>query len=175
MPTIQYRMDTTGTLADLGITSINTNGTNTGPQAGQLIANNRVALSTTFTQNGTAHTVGAIDLEANNFFTEFPPEVVDEAGNPVAITAQAQALPQMNGSGMVRNMRAPRTSCERRADINSVAGHAHKPGLVATFKGQKCHFERLQRSLRAPIQLSENLIFSFEKLGHFYFSGSHAC
>jgi hypothetical protein len=28
--------------------------------------------------------VGAIDLETNNFFTEFPPEVVDEAGNPVA-------------------------------------------------------------------------------------------
>jgi hypothetical protein len=51
-------------------------------------------------------TVGAIDLETNNFFTEFPPEVVDEAGNPVAITTQAQALPQMNGSGMVRNMRA---------------------------------------------------------------------
>ena len=94
------------TLADLGITSISTTGTSTGPQAGQLINNNRVALSTTFTQNGTAHTVGAIDLEANNFFTEFPPQVVDDSGNPVAITAQAQALPQMNGSGMVRNMRA---------------------------------------------------------------------
>ena len=47
------------TLADLGITSIATNGTTTGPQAGQLIANNRVALSSTFTQNGTTHTVGA--------------------------------------------------------------------------------------------------------------------
>lgn len=50
-------------------------------------------------------TVGAIDLEANGFFSEIPPEVVDEAGNPVTITAEAAELPQMNGSGMVRNLR----------------------------------------------------------------------
>ena len=94
------------TLDQLNITSINTNGTATGPQAGQLINNNRVALSTTFTQNGQTRTVGAIDLEANSFFTQFPTEVVDTTGNPVAITAQAQGLPQMNGAGMVRDMRA---------------------------------------------------------------------
>ncbi len=82
------------------------NGSTTGPQAGQVINNNSVALSATYTRNGVTRTVGAIDLEANNFFTEFPPEVIDEAGNPVPITAQAQALPQMNGSGMVRNLRA---------------------------------------------------------------------
>ncbi|WP_457282706.1 calcium-binding protein, partial [Polaromonas sp. P5_D5] len=94
------------TLTELNITSIGVNGSSTGPQAGQVINNNTVALSATFTQNGQTHTVGAIDLETNNFFTEFPPEVVDEAGNPVPITAQAQALPQMNGSGMVRNLQA---------------------------------------------------------------------
>jgi Ca2+-binding RTX toxin-like protein len=94
------------TLAQLNITSIGVNGSTTGPQAGQLINNNLVALSATYTQDGQTHTVGAIDLETNNFFTEFPPEVVDEAGNPVVISGQAQALPQMNGSGMVRNMRA---------------------------------------------------------------------
>jgi hypothetical protein len=94
------------TLAQLNITSIGVNGSTSGPQAGQVINNNSVALSATYTKGGQTRTVGAIDLEANNFFTEFPPEVVDEAGNPVTITTHAQALPQMNGSGMVRNMRA---------------------------------------------------------------------
>ena len=37
--------------------------------------------------------VPIIELEANNFFTQFPPQAVDIAGNLVAITAQAQALP----------------------------------------------------------------------------------
>lgn len=77
-----------------------------GPQAGQTINSNRVALSTTYTRGGVTRTVGAIDLEANAFFSEIPPEVVDEAGSPVTVTETAQALPQMNGSGMVRNLRA---------------------------------------------------------------------
>ena len=47
-------------LSTLGISSIGVNGTATGPQAGQLIAGNRVDLSTTFTQNGAARTVGAV-------------------------------------------------------------------------------------------------------------------
>jgi hypothetical protein len=94
------------TLAQLNITRIGVNGTTTGPQASQVINNNLVALSGTFTQSGQTKTVGAIDLETNNFFTEFPPELVDQNGSPVPISAQAQALPQMNGSGMVRNMQA---------------------------------------------------------------------
>ena len=102
------------TLAAQGITSISTQGAATGPQAGQVINNNRVALSSTFTQNGTTKTVGAIDLEANNFFTQFPTQVVDPTGNPIAITAQAQALPQMNGAGMVRDMRAAANNTARR-------------------------------------------------------------
>ena len=92
------------TLGQLNITSINTNGTDAGPQARQLINNNRVALSSTFTQNTTdgqvSRTVGAIDLEFNTFFAQFP------LGEPVAITAQAQGLPQMNGAGVVRDIRA---------------------------------------------------------------------
>ena len=93
------------TLAGLNITRIGVNGSSTGPQAGQTINNNLVALSTTYTRAGVTRTVGAIDLEANGFFSEIPPEVVDEAGSPVTITETAQALPQMNGSGMVRNLR----------------------------------------------------------------------
>lgn len=58
------------------------------------------------TRNGLNRPVGAIDLDANALFSEMSPEVVDEAGNSVAISEAAQALPQMNGSGMVRNLRA---------------------------------------------------------------------
>ena len=81
-------------LSTLGISSIGVNGTATGPQAGQLIAGNRVDLSTTFTQNGVARTVGAIDFQVNNFYSQFSAQLVDQAGNPVAITALALALPQ---------------------------------------------------------------------------------
>ncbi len=82
-------------LGALSITRIGLNGTSSGPQAGQTINNNRVALSTTFTRSGVNRTVGAIDLEANGFFSEIPPEVVDEEGNPVVISEAASALPQM--------------------------------------------------------------------------------
>jgi len=69
------------------------NGEPKNPQAGQTLNNNRVALSTTYTRSGVYRTVGAIDLEANGFFSEIPPERVDEAGYPVVITQNAAALP----------------------------------------------------------------------------------
>ena len=74
----------------------------TGPRAGQTLNNNGVALSAPFTRNGVNRTVGAIDLQANCFFSEIPPKVEDEEGNPVVISEGALALLQMNGSGMVR-------------------------------------------------------------------------
>jgi hypothetical protein len=79
--------------------------------------------------------VGAIDLEANGFFSEIPPEVVDEAGNPVTITETAAALPQMNGSGMVRNLQAA-------VSLSGTAArhHSHRPT-------PRSHFTRI--SLRA--------------------------
>lgn len=63
------------TLASLGITSIGLDGSAAGPQAGQVINGNRVALSATFTRDGQTRTVGSVDLEANNFFAEFPAEI----------------------------------------------------------------------------------------------------
>ncbi|MCY1547203.1 hypothetical protein D9M68_832460 [compost metagenome] len=72
--------------------------------------------------------MGAIDLEANAFFSEIPPEVVDEAGNPVTITESAQALPQMNGSGMVRNLRAAVSQSGTAADELEVALTAFAAG-----------------------------------------------
>ena len=90
-------------LGQLNITSISTQGTTSGPQIFQLINNNQAALSTTFTQNTldgpVSRTVGVIDQEFNGFFAQ------SLLGEPVAITARAQGLPQMNGAGMVRNTR----------------------------------------------------------------------
>jgi Ca2+-binding RTX toxin-like protein len=118
----------------LGITRIGLNGSSTGPQAGQTINNNRVALSTTFTRNCVDRTVGAIDLEANGFFSEIPPEVVDEEGNPVVISEAANALPQMNGSGMVRNLRAAMSLAGTQADELEAAVAAFS--AAATRDGQ---------------------------------------
>ncbi len=125
------------TLSQLNITSIGVNGSTTGPQAGQVINNNSVALSATYTRNGVTRTVGAIDLEANNFFTEFPPEVIDEAGNPIPITTQAQALPQMNGSGMVRNLRAAASLSTGLADALQTFA------ATATHDGQRSQLDSL--------------------------------
>lgn len=81
------------TLSALNITRIGVNGSSTGSQAGQTLNNIRVALNNTYTRAGVNHAVGAIDLEANGFFSEIPPERVDEAGYPVVITQNAAALP----------------------------------------------------------------------------------
>ncbi len=88
----------------LNITRIGLNGTSSGPQAGQTINNNLVALSTSYTRAGVNRTVGAIDLQANGFFSDIPPQTVGEDNTP--ITQAAQALPQMNGAGMVKDLRA---------------------------------------------------------------------
>jgi Ca2+-binding RTX toxin-like protein len=124
------------TLTQLNITSIGANGNISGPQVGQVINNNLVALSATYTLDGRTRTVGAIDLEANNFFTEFPPEVVDEVGNPITFTTQALALPQMNGSGMVRNMRAAASLSSGFADaLQTFAGTTTRDGQRGQLDG----------------------------------------
>jgi hypothetical protein len=37
-------------------------------------------------------------LEVHSFFSEIPPDVVDEEGKPVVISEGARSLSQMNGS-----------------------------------------------------------------------------
>ncbi len=46
------------------------------------------------------------DLESNPFFSNIPAEQVDETGKPVTLTKTAHALPQINGSGIERHLRA---------------------------------------------------------------------
>ena len=89
------------TLAELGIASINVQGT---PSNTSLGNGNTQVLTGGFTRiNGSTGTAGVAELSgslllaSNNFYRQF-------ADDP-ATTAAAQALPQMRGSGMVRDLR----------------------------------------------------------------------
>jgi Ca2+-binding RTX toxin-like protein len=147
------------TLDELGITSIDATGSNTGVQ--QIINGNRVALSGTFTRNGVTQTAAAMDLETNNFYSEFPPQLVDEAGNPVAITEQALSLPQMNGSGMVRNMRAAASLDQTFADALQTYANAttrdeqraQLDGLIDKWARTSTYWATLEEELGGPIKI----------------------
>lgn len=149
----------------LGITRIGLNGSASGPQAGQTLNNNRVALSTTFTRNGVNRTVGAIDLEANGFFSQIPLHVTDEEGQSVTITAAAQALPQMNGSGMVRDLRAAMSQPGRqalllRAAVQSFAAADSRTEqlalidtLIRNWAQTSTYYRTLEGYLKTTVQL----------------------
>lgn len=89
------------TFADLGVASINTSGTATNINLG---GGNTQTHSGSFTKvggavgnAGTAELAGSLLLANNNFYREFTDDP--------AITSAAQALPQMQGSGLVRDLR----------------------------------------------------------------------
>ncbi len=84
------------TLEQLGISRIGVVGAATGGQAGTTINGNFVAQSATFTKDGQTKTVGAVDLENNTFYREFT--------DTIELTAQAKALPRMQGSGRARDL-----------------------------------------------------------------------
>ena len=91
-------LDSSG-IRRIGMTGSSTNSTG-GTQAGTTVSNNLIAQSASFTRvlDGIAAelTVGAIDLEANNFHRHYTASV--------AMTPQAIALPNMAGSGRVRDL-----------------------------------------------------------------------
>jgi hypothetical protein len=89
------------TFAQLGVASINVSGTtsdvnlgggNTQTQTGSFTKTDNTAGSA-----GTAHLAGSLLLANNNFYREF--------SDDPALSAEAQALPQMQGSGTVRDLR----------------------------------------------------------------------
>jgi hypothetical protein len=89
------------TFADLGVASINTTGTADNVNLG---GDNTQTHAGTFTRTtgatgeaGTAHLAASLLLANNNFYREF--------SDDPALSAEAQALPQMQGSGTVRDLR----------------------------------------------------------------------
>ena len=54
------------------------------------------------TPTGLQTTAGSVDFAENGFSREFTPETVSGGG---AVATAAQRLPQLNGSGMVRDLR----------------------------------------------------------------------
>ena len=93
------------TLAELGIASINVTGT---PSNTSLGNGNTQVLTGGFTRiNGSTGTAGVAELSgslllaSNNFYRQFTDDP--------ATTPAAQALPQMRGSGWVRDLRAAKS------------------------------------------------------------------
>ena len=95
------------TLDQLGISRIGVVGSATnatgGSQAGTVVNGNLIAQSASFTRDGEDRAVssvslsaGAVDLGSNNFHREFT--------DHIPLTPAAIALPQMRGSGMVRDL-----------------------------------------------------------------------
>jgi Ca2+-binding RTX toxin-like protein len=110
-------------LLDLDITSINIGGNPPGPQAGQTINGNRVALSATFTRDGQTQSLGAIDLASNPFFSEHAADMRDPLGNTLNSGELRRQAPQMRGSGMARDLRgAASLSSALAASVATFAG-----------------------------------------------------
>jgi hypothetical protein len=91
-------------LGALQITRIGTVGGTTGGQAGTTVNGNRIALSATFTQAGATHDIdavslssGAVELQNTPFYRDFT--------DTIALSDQAKALPDMQGSGRARDLR----------------------------------------------------------------------
>ncbi|MEJ8849674.1 hypothetical protein [Variovorax rhizosphaerae] len=87
--------------ADLGVASINVAGTGSNVNLG---GGNTQTFSGSFTKadgtvgsSGTAHMAGSLLLANNNFYREFTDDP--------AVSTEAAALPQMTGSGAVRDLR----------------------------------------------------------------------
>jgi hypothetical protein len=108
-----------GTLAAASIQSISLTAT----PSGALINNNRVDSTAQVVRTGglPATTAGAIDFAENTFAREFTGLTVT---GTVTLTPTAQALPQMRGSGMVRDLREAMS-------LNTAASAA----LVAAMQG----------------------------------------
>ena len=89
------------TFAELGVASINVSGTasqvNLGGGNTQTFAGSFTKTDGSNGNSGTAHLAGSLLLANNNFYREFTDDP--------ALTAQALALPQMQGSGLVRDLR----------------------------------------------------------------------
>ncbi len=84
------------TLSELGITALSTGAT----ANGQVQNGNTVTATAGFTRaDGSQGTLGSLDLAASNFLTEYTPA-----------TAGDLSLPEMHGSGAVRNLRDAATA-----------------------------------------------------------------
>ncbi|QID18144.1 hypothetical protein G3580_11150 [Nitrogeniibacter mangrovi] len=94
-------------LTDAGIASIDLNAT-----AGlkNLAGGNQQTASATFTRtDNTTGTVANLNLDTSNFYREF--------GDTIAVSETAQALPNMMGSGNVRDLREAATQSSRLAGL----------------------------------------------------------
>ncbi len=112
------------TFADLGVASINVSGIASNINLG---GGNTQAFSGSFTKingqkgdAGTAELAGSLLLAANNFYREFT--------DVIPLTAAAQALPEMQGAGMVRDLREAMSLGTAQAEALQMAVSAFAAG-----------------------------------------------
>jgi hypothetical protein len=141
------------TLAEMGIASINVNGTASDLQLGngnsQPWSGSYTRINGTTGASGTPELSGSLLLAANDFYREFTDDP--------ALSTEAQALPQMRASGWVRDLREAMSLGTAEAAANAwtskasrESGTAHKPLTRAT---SRCGFTtRAAGFTRAPCQ-----------------------
>ena len=126
------------TLAAQGIASLGAQGTQSNVNLG---GGNTQVMSGSFTRtngmlgtSGVAEVAGSLLLASNNFYRDFTDEV--------ALTPAAQSLPQMQGSGLVRDLREAMSlgtaqAGALRADANNASNHI-APESIAAFPCKSC-------------------------------------
>ena len=149
-------------LGALGITRIGLQGSTTnatgGAQAGATVNGNLIARTASFTRNvggaEVARTIGAIDLETNNFYREFL--------LPVSLSAEAEALPRMQGSGRARDLaEAASSSPELAASLMAFSVATTRDGqrallddLIANWAHSSDFWESLEDSLDGNVEIA---------------------
>ena len=126
------------TLAAQGIARLGAQGTQSNVNLG---GGNTQVMSGSFTRtngmlgtSGVAEVAGSLLLASNNFYRDFTDEV--------ALTPAAQSLPQMQGSGLVRDLREAMSlgtaqAGALRADANNASNHI-APESIAAFPCKSC-------------------------------------
>ena len=106
-------------LDDLGISRIGVAGSTTDGQAGSTVNGNFVAQSGSFTRDGQNQEIGTVDLGAGSVDLDNNPFYRDYIDD-IPLSEQAKALPQMQGSGRVRDLGEAVTLSPAVASILSV-------------------------------------------------------
>ncbi len=131
------------TFAELGVASINVSGTagnvNLGGGNTQTFRGSFTRVGGAIGNAGTAELAGSLLLANNNFYRQFTDDP--------AITAGAQALPQMQGSGLVRDLRPAMSlgtaqaldlQCKlTRITIDLIAGYVRQSVATGRFDCEK--------------------------------------
>ncbi len=142
------------TLEQLGVSRIGVVGATSGRQASTTVNGNFIAQSATFTRDGQDKTIGAVDLESNAFYREFT--------DKIELTAQAKALPRMQGSGRARDLAEASSLSPTLAAVVGAfatgatrdAQRANLDALITEWAKSSDYWQGLEGSLNGTVKIS---------------------